>query len=90
MAERKIVQCRTSFIAVHGGRQVTIMSGDLYYADDPIVKGREQHFGELAVKSSTPAPAPSRAAETATAAPGARRTVTKPPAKQSKEGGSDA
>lgn len=83
MSERVIVQARESFaIYLADGRPFSVNAGDRFYSDDPAVKGREQLFGELTVRTSVPpqskgAPASARAEETATAAPGSRRTVTR-------------
>lgn len=80
MAERVLMQCKKPFSAVIGGRRVVVAVGDLYYSDDPVLTGRERLFGELAIKSSTPAPSArsNAAVETATADPGARRARTRP------------
>ena len=84
MTERKIVQCRSTFATSDNGNTVMIQGGDLYYSDDPIVKGRESLFSEPTVKSSRPAKSTARAQETATAAPGERRSVARPAKAESK------
>lgn len=82
MSERKIVQCRSSFVTTINGRSVMVIGGDLYYDDDPIVKGRAGLFVDPRVKSSQPAAQVSAASvETASAPPAARRVLSKPPAK---------
>jgi hypothetical protein len=92
MAERTIVQARESFaVYLTDGRPFSVVTGDTFYSDDPVVKGREQLFGELTVRTSQgpshkPPPAPARAAETADAAPVQRRTVTRPADKADRKG----
>lgn len=81
MSERKIVQCRSSFVTTVNGRSVMVTGGDLYYSDDPIVKGRDGLFSDLNVKSSRSAAKSAAAVETASAGPGSRRVLSKPPAK---------
>ena len=91
MPENKLVQCRKPFVTVLDGRRVRAAVGDVYDANDPIVKGREALFGEIDVKSSRPAA--TRTQETATAGPGERRSVTRPQPKaepKSKEDKPDA
>ena len=79
---RPIVEAREPFsVNLPDGTPVTVGRGDRFYADDPVVAGREHLFGELTVRTSRPAgPGTAAAAETASAAPGERRTVTRPPA----------
>jgi hypothetical protein len=85
MPDHKIVQCKTSFATRHKGRRVLVSAGDLYSADDELVKAHSHRFAEPKVRSSTPsAPVTSRAVETTSAGPGVRRTVTRPPGKTSK------
>lgn len=97
MSERKIVQARSAFATTVAGHTVMVSAGDVYYSDDPLVKGREGLFGELEVKSSRPAPSTATASETTSAAPGSRRSLSRPPEKpaaksaaKSEEGKSDA
>lgn len=84
MAERTIVQARESFaVYLTDGRPFSVVAGDKFYSDDPVVKGREQLFGELSVRSSAPpqhrpAAAAAKAVETADAPPAARRVVSRP------------
>lgn len=47
---------------------------DRFYADDPIVRGREHLFGPVSVRRSVPVSASTT--ETATAGPGERRSVS--------------
>lgn len=82
MADRKIVQCTASFYVSSENGPLVVNTGDLYFADDPMVKGREQLFADVNVKSSTTS-APRRTAvssnatEEATAAPGRRRSLSR-------------
>lgn len=50
-----------------------VSAGERFYADDPIVRGREHLFGAVTVRRSAPAPV-TATTETATAGPGERRT----------------
>lgn len=82
MAERKIVEARESFSVHLDGRPVIVVAGQMWWSDDKIVKGREHLFGELTVHSSGPVAhrgtkPPAGDPETADAAPGARRTITR-------------
>lgn len=89
MAERTIVQARESFaIYLTDGRPFSVVAGDRFYSDDPVVKGREQLFGELTVRTSgsvqhRPAAPAARATETADAPPAARRVVSRATEKKS-------
>lgn len=47
---------------------------DRFYADDPIVRGREHLFGPITVRRSVPVPMTASTTETATAGPGERRS----------------
>lgn len=91
MAERTIVQARESFaVYLTDGRPFSVVAGDKFYSDDPVVKGREQMFGELTVRASSPpqskGPAAARAVETADAAPAQRRTVGRADTKADRKG----
>lgn len=89
MADRRVVEAREPFdVATPTGAGLIIREGDRYWSDDPIVKGREHMFRELTVKSSRPAAGTSvGAVETATAAPGERRSVSRPPGRRRAESG---
>ncbi len=59
-------------------------AGDLYWSDDPIVKGREGLFGDVQVRETKSrrkpaAPSSPDGDETADQAPGRRRTTTRRP-----------
>lgn len=77
-----LVQATQAFMVPVGGVPYSVAVGDVFAADDPIVKGRSALFGEITVRDSR-AVRPRRAArpagsETATAAPGERRERTTP------------
>lgn len=77
MADRSIVEAREPFsVTLPNGTPFMVARGDRFYSDDPLVKGRENLFGELKVRSTQQQD--NRSTETATAAPGERRTVTPP------------
>lgn len=82
MADRLILEAREPFSLTMPGQEAPTMvaKGDRYWSDDPLVAGREHLFVALQVRSSGPGPHSGRAMETATAAPGERRTVTPRPA----------
>jgi|SRR5262245_9422462 len=73
-----IVSAREPFSADVQGVPVSVGVGDLYYADDPVVKGRESLFGAVTVRRTlVPQREGSPAGdETADAAPGTRRKAT--------------
>jgi hypothetical protein len=85
MADKKIMEATTSFaVYLEDGTPFSVVTGDRFYSDDPVLVGREQLFGEITVRTSrprpNPQPGPPPAAgdpETATAAPGARRTLSR-------------
>lgn len=85
MAERKILEAATSFaIYLKDGTPFSVVTGDRFWSDDPAVVGREQLFGEITVRSSVPranakaGPPPAAGdTETATAAPGSRRSLSR-------------
>lgn len=78
MADRRIMEAAESFsVYLKDGTPFVVVTGERFWSDDPIVEGREHLFGELSVRSSRPARPASRAVETASAAPGSRRTVTR-------------
>jgi hypothetical protein len=87
VSERVIVEAREAFAVYIDGVPVSVAAGDRFYTDDPVVKGREQLFGELSVRTSKPPQSKgagaARAEETTSAGPGSRRTITR-------KGGSDA
>jgi hypothetical protein len=79
--QREIVEAREAFaVTLPNGTPLTVGQGDRFYADDPIVKGREKLFGELKVRSSVPPRPTTQDSETASAGPGSRRAVSRPPA----------
>lgn len=84
MAERLMVEALDAFsVTLSDGTPFVVRHGDRFWSDDPIVKGRNTLFGEVTVRSTRPVAPPSTAAvETATAAPGARRAMSKPAAKK--------
>lgn len=81
MAERKILEASEPFsVTLQDGTPYSVATGDRFYSDDPVVRGREKLFGELQVRSSRPTrPVSSPAVETASADPGEKRSVTSPP-----------
>jgi hypothetical protein len=88
-AGRGVVRARESFAVYLDGHPITVVAGDLFYADDRVVQGREALFGPLHVRTSAmPRSAGSRTAaavETADAAPGTKRATVR-----RKGGSSDA
>ena len=81
MADR-IVQAKEAFSGTQAnGVPWNVGAGDLYWSNDPIVKGREHLFGDVTVLSSTgathreTATVTGSAVETATAEPGQRRRM---------------
>lgn len=64
---------------IRGRNPRRISKGQIFRADDPIVKGREHLFRLLDVPD----------VEQATAAPGEKRTVTKPKRTKAADGGTD-
>jgi len=78
-----LAQAKAPFMAfVHGG-QVVVRVGDVYRKTDAVVAASPASFQDVEVLDSSAAGRPfnrSRGAvETATAAPGERRTLTPPP-----------
>jgi hypothetical protein len=65
-AEPQIVMALTSFV---GGAALTVIEGDLFAADDPIVKKHPKLFGPVALRRSVP----EQRVEQATAGPGEKR-----------------
>lgn len=61
-----------------------VNSGDLYYADDPVVKGRERLFGDVSIRNSrgpretASVTGNSAVVETMTAEPGEKRRIGRP------------
>lgn len=86
----EIVEARESFAVYLAGQPVTVVAGDRFYANDPVVQGREALFGPLHVRTSAPPRSPgsrtAEAVETADAAPGIRRATRR----AGKGGSSDA
>jgi hypothetical protein len=79
-----IKRCKASFSAVIGGAPRVINEGTLVEDGDPILTGREHLFETVETFMSDRSAPP---VEQATAEPGERRTVRKPPArKTTKEG----
>ncbi|GLW32270.1 hypothetical protein [Actinoplanes regularis] len=72
-----VLRVKESFSYDRDGVPLVMRAGDLVPDDDPCVAGREVHFElveDVASRTST------SAVETATAAPGERRSVAKPAA----------
>lgn len=78
MADAKIVEALEPFSADIDGVPVGVCKGDKFYDDDPVVRDRRHLFGEVTVRSTRTRPPSMSAVETATAAPGERRTVSGP------------
>lgn len=80
MADRVPVTALESFdVYLTDGRPFTVVAGQPFWSDDPVVSSRKHLFGELKVRTSQapshkPEPA-ARAQETADAGPGSRRAV---------------
>jgi hypothetical protein len=77
-----IVEAKEPFsVTLPDGRPFVVARGDRFYADDPVVRGREHLFGEITVRRSSPIGAPESGrpepSETADAPPGTRRARTK-------------
>lgn len=71
-----IVRAREPFsVPLPSGVPLSVSTGDLFYANDPIMAGREHLFGAVAVRESGTygRPTPVVDTETADAAPGTRR-----------------
>jgi hypothetical protein len=85
VAERRIVQAREAFSGNVKGAPVNVSGGDLFWSDDPFLKGRLHLFTELRVRESgsqpsappEPASAP-KVEETASAEPNQPRRVGRP------------
>lgn len=84
MAETKLLRCLGAFAYMHGNTPDVIAGGAIVASDHPAVKGREDHFEPVTDETTafrdpkaalTPA---SGVIESATAAPGEKRSVTKP------------
>ena len=60
-----------------GGAQVNLRRGQLFPDDHPFVKGREHLFEPADDVAARSADSPAAAVETATAAPGERRSVAR-------------
>jgi hypothetical protein len=84
MADAKIVEALSGFVVyLTPGNPFIVRKGDRFMSDDPVVKGYGESFGDVSVRSSgAPRQTSAAAAETATAAPGERRT----PSRASKKG----
>jgi len=65
----ELVQARESFYGAFG----EVHAGDLFWADDPVVKAAPSLFGPPTIRE-TPGRASSPVVEQATAAPGEKRT----------------
>lgn len=82
MADRRIVQCVAAFHAVGAdGTPRVVRTGQLYFADDPIVRGREAMFADVIVMDSGLRKPPRTAVasvEEATSPPGGRRRMSRP------------
>ncbi len=68
-----ILRCKTSFHAY--GRPTMVRAGDLVDSSDPVVRGREELFESVDEVVHGPADLP---VESASAAPGERRSVKRP------------
>lgn len=87
MADRRIVQCRSAFaVTMADGGRVVVGNGDIYWADDPMVQGREACFTDVDVKSTTTGhrvttmtSVTGSSVETASTGPGSRRRLSKAP-----------
>lgn len=89
MVERRIVQCVAAFTVGSKNGPVVVNVGDLYFADDPIVDGREALFSDVIVKESGPRKSsrtPVGSIEEATAAPTGRRRMSRPKDEPKPEG----
>jgi hypothetical protein len=73
------LRCIGAFSYMDGNVPVVVGNGDVIEASDPCVKGRAHHFEPL---ESSAQPVTDRGVEQATAAPGERRSVTRPVAKK--------
>lgn len=86
MADAPIVSANQPFsVNLSDGVPCMVADGDLFYADDEVVVGREHLFGQVEVRRSSPRriagpPASPVGGETADATPGTARQVTRPPA----------
>lgn len=76
MSDRRVLEASESFAVLRtSGIPLMVTAGDRYWSDDPIVSSNPQLFRDLQVKSSVPVtPSTAQQTETATAAPGERRT----------------
>lgn len=89
-----LVQCRSAFsVTVHGAPFV-VSHGDILDRSDPVVRDHASNFMEVTVRSSLEVSAPrsylnnngpSAAVETATAAPGTRRRMSREPGERAAE-----
>jgi hypothetical protein len=88
MAEVKVVEAIQGFVVyLTPGNPFFVRKGDRFLSSDPVVKGYAESFGELSVRSSgAPQSTTAAASETASAAPGERRT----PSRAAKKGDPDA
>lgn len=88
MPDHGLVQCKHPFsMVLASGARIVISSGDIYWATDHVVKGHEDFFTDVNVKSSasgarsnTLTLTTGNSVETASAAPGSRRKLSKVPA----------
>lgn len=64
-----VVVALASFVGAVGATDISVRTGDLFGADDPIVKKFPTLFGPVKVRQSVPTPR----VETASAAPGEKR-----------------
>lgn len=74
-----IKRCRKPFVAYERGRPRVLHVGDLVDEADPVMRGRTHLFED--VQATVPHRAEPEV-EQATAEPGERRSVTRPPAKK--------
>lgn len=91
MTDRKIVQAVAPFATSVAGVPHMVAKNDLYYEDDAVVRANRVSFQDAQIRSSTGAstrePVSSGSVETASAEPGGRRRLSKPPKTDSPEPG---
>lgn len=80
MADEKIMSARESFTVDIDGAPIPVGAGDLFYADDAVVKGREHLFGDVRVRRTARRAGRSPGEETADRSPGTRRATARRPA----------
>jgi len=85
-----LLRCKSSFYRLLNGQQVMVCSGDIVFADDPVVAGMENCFESLdsAVKVFGKRKVGPLVIEAASASPGEKR-VTPPRVTRSKKNDGD-